>query len=614
MLTWDHDIRNASRWFGWHYREGHGLMITLSEPPVAKPRSFKATARVNALLHGTETLAVTGKINVYFSAFSSSSPPPYGTQIILHTKPEPIRNRGNPGEFDYALYSLRRGITHQVFLKEGEFRTLPGKSSNQLEEIIFSARRRVLSALRTYLPEGPELGVAEALLIGYRDDLDRELLQRYANTGVVHIIAISGLHLGLIYWMLRFLLRPLNSWRNAKWLPVVLTLTGLWGFSLLAGAQPSILRAAVMFSCVMLGETFSKNSSVYNSIACSAFLLLCHYPFWLWDIGFQLSYAAVLSIVIFIKPVYHLLFFQNRILDGIWKLNAVTLAAQILSFPICTYYFHQFPNYFLLANLLAVPLSTLILFAEILLCFLHFSEPVATVLGDCISWMIGRMNDYISAIDSLPSATWNGLQLSGLQTGLLYLLIASSYIWLRSRLRAILIVSLSLLVLFIASRSYFFLTAQSQRKIIIYHLPGGEAIDLVTGRSCHLADRKKVVGAELYRRFIEPCRRKYRARQSESVLGLQHRGNLTEFAGKKIIHLEGPVRIIDSISCGVDVVLISGNRKIVLAELARFTRIRLLVIGNSVRQQTASEMKEEARRLGMSCHDMRESGALVIEF
>jgi competence protein ComEC len=129
-----------------------------------------------------------------------------------------------------------------------------------------------LQVLRSYLDEPKELGLAEALLIGYKDDLDKTLIQSYSNTGVVHIIAISGLHLGLIYWLLVQLLNPFQKRRYMKWLRPVIIISGLWLFSLLAGAQPSILRSAVMFTCIVIGAGIGRKSSIYNSLA---FFCLC---------------------------------------------------------------------------------------------------------------------------------------------------------------------------------------------------------------------------------------------------------------------------------------------------------------------------------------------------
>jgi competence protein ComEC len=201
-----------------------------------------------------------------------------------------------------------------------------------------------------------ETGVAEALLIGYRDDLDKDLVRAYSNTGVVHIIAISGLHLGMIYGLMLLLLKPFRKYKWMRWAKPLLILLVLWGFSLLAGAAASILRSVVMFSFIVIGESLGRKTNIYNTLAASAFCLLVYNPYFFWDVGFQLSYTAVLSIVLFMKPVYQWLYFKNKLLNAIWQLNAITLAAQVLTLPVILYYFHQFPNLFLFTNFVAVPL------------------------------------------------------------------------------------------------------------------------------------------------------------------------------------------------------------------------------------------------------------------
>ena len=238
---------------------------------------------------------------------------------------------------------------------------------------IFEKHRQViLSILRRYIDGQKEAGLAEALLIGYKDDLDKTLVQSYTNTGVVHVIAISGLHLGLIYRILLLVLKPLHTNVTLRWLEADSYIVRSMGIQFMAGAQPSILRSAVMFTFIVAGENFSKGPRS-TILALSAFFLLCYNPFWLWDVGFQLSYSAVLSIVIFMKPVYRLFYVKNKLLDYLWQLNAVTLAAQILTLPVSIYHFHQFPAHFILTNVLAVPLSSVILIGEIILCVISFA-------------------------------------------------------------------------------------------------------------------------------------------------------------------------------------------------------------------------------------------------
>ncbi|TMI86483.1 MAG: ComEC/Rec2 family competence protein, partial [Bacteroidetes bacterium] len=302
-------------------------------------------------------------------------------------------------------------------------------------------------------------------MIGYKDDLDQTLVQSYTNTGVVHIIAISGLHLGLIYWLLLRLFKPLKKRKNLRWLRIVLILVGLWLFSLLAGAQASVLRSAVMFTCILLGESFSRRTSIYNTMAFSAFILLCINPYWLWDVGFQLSYAAVLSIIIFMKPIYNWFYFSNKVIDFMWKLTAVTLAAQILTIPLSIYHFHQFPSWFILTNFLAVPLSSLIVLGEILLCVVSFIPPVAIFVGKLLYWLIWIMDSYVERIEAMPFSLWDGLQITFLQMILLIAFAAGISYWLMEKSRTGLKAGIIALLGFTVLRSYSFFIANKQQKL-----------------------------------------------------------------------------------------------------------------------------------------------------
>ena len=260
---------------------------------------------------------------------------------------------------------------------------------------LFNIQRWVIKVLRTNIQGPRECGLAEALLIGYKNDLDKNLLQAYSNTGVVHVVAISGLHLGLIYAMLNIFCRPLSNRKVGKVLRPVIVLAGLWIFSFLAGASPSVLRSAVMFSFVAVGSSVSKRSSLLNNLAASAFFLLCYDPFWLWDLGFILSYGALLSISIFMKPIYNLYVSENKLLDGIWKMNAVTLSAQVMTMPVLLYYFGQFPTLFLFTNFVAIPLSSIVLIGEIVLCAICFVKPAARLCGELLELLIRLMNDVV---------------------------------------------------------------------------------------------------------------------------------------------------------------------------------------------------------------------------
>ncbi len=211
LLSWYKNIQHDENWFGRKYNDENSLVVTLLEHPAEKTKSYKANASVDYILNNDSVIKTDGKIILYFKKDSSLSNLGYGSQLVI-TKPlQEIKNSGNPGGFDYKRYSLFQGVTHQVYLKENEFEVLSTTKKNFFQQFINSSRANLLHILRTNIKGEKELGLAEALLIGYKDDLDKTLVQSYSNTGVVHVIAISGLHLGLIYWLLAWLFTPLQK-------------------------------------------------------------------------------------------------------------------------------------------------------------------------------------------------------------------------------------------------------------------------------------------------------------------------------------------------------------------------------------------------------------------
>lgn len=611
LLAWQKDIRNNKQWLGNFYKEKDGIIITLNEPPVEKTKSIKTNATVTYLLQEGKAVSVQGKIIVYFKKDSLLPALSYGTQIVFKKPLQEIKNAGNPGGFDYKRYSLFQGITHQVFLKPGEFEIISGKKEKSLDKFLFATREKVLAILRKNINGEKELGLAEALLIGYKDDLDQSLVQSYTNTGVVHIIAISGLHLGLIYWLLALLLKPLQKRKNISWLRPVLIITGLWIFSLLAGAQPSILRSAIMFTCIVLGESLSKKTSIYNTMAVSAFILLCINPYWLWDVGFQLSYAAVLSIIIFMQPVYNWFYLKNKLLDAIWKLNAVTIAAQILTVPLSIYHFHQFPNLFMLTNFLAVPLSSIILLGEILLCVISFIPAVAALVGQFLHWLIWLMNSYIERIEAIRFSLWDGLQINLLQAIFSFLFAVGICYWLMEKSKPAFRIGLVSLLLFSILRTYSFFTAIKQEKIIVYNVPQKRAIDIINGRHYYFIGDSDLLVNDFARNFhLKPARILYRINESQNIPDFSIAENYINFKGRHLLLIDKSISFTPvSNKPTIDLLIISKNPKLYITKLAASLTIKQVVFDGSVPAWKATYWKRDCDSLHIPWHDVTTNGA-----
>lgn len=614
ILTWQHDIRNQTEWFGNSINQGQKMIVTLSENPIQKTKSYKAEAEINYITENGKLINKKGRLILYFSIDSFPLSLSQGSIIAFTKLPQPIKSTGNPGSFDYNRYCLFKGITHQAYLTYKDYQVSDERNESFLPRFINSIRKNVLAVLRKYIPGEKEKGLAEALLIGYKDDLDKTLVQSYSNTGVVHIIAISGLHLGLIYWLLVNLLKPLQRKKSIQWLRPVLIIAGLWLFSLLAGAQPSVLRSAVMFTCIVIGEGLNRKASIYNSLAASAFLLLCYNPFWLWDVGFQLSYAAVLSIVIFMQPVYNWFFIQNKSLDFLWKMTAVTIAAQILTVPLSVFHFHQFPNYFLLTNFIAVPVSSLILLGEILLCIISFIPAAAIITGKIISGMIWFMNTWIERVEALPFSLWDGLQVNLTQT--LMLLLATAFIsyWLLEKQKKGLIAGLIALLGFVLLRTVSFTQAQQQQKLIVYNVPGKKAIDIIEGNKYHFIGDTSLYSDDFARNFhLKPSRILNRVQESFDN-SFSHHGKYISCRSKKIMMLDEKTNFksLPGEKPEIDLLVLSGNPKLYISTLAKNISLHQVVIDGSVPAWKSKYWKKDCDSLHIPWHDVSEKGAFVM--
>lgn len=614
-LTWQQDVQHHTNWYGNHYKDGSYLVVRIDEPLVEKNKSYKADGVVEMVIQDGKTLAAEGKLLLYFSKDSIETNLKYGDRIIFHKTLQPIKNSGNPGAFNYQRYAAFQGIFHNVFLKNKDWLVLNGSSGNRFKQFIFSARAYVLGVLKKSMGTGKdELGIAEALLIGYTNDLDKDLVQAYSNTGVVHIIAISGMHLALIYLLLVWLFAKIPLINKSKWLQLVLILACLWLFSIITGASPSVLRAAVMFSFIAVGKNFFKQASIYNSLAASAFVLLCYNPYFLWAVGFQLSYLAVLSIVIFQIPIYNCIYIKNKWMDKAWQLMAVSIAAQLLTFPVCIYYFHQFPNLFLVSNMIAVPLSGLILYAEIVLIAFSWLPYAGMYVGKLVALLVGLMNKIILWINELPFAVWDKIPATVLSTWLLYAVVAGFGTWLLLKQKKYLNMALLALLTFVIQAAYKNWQTAKQQKLIVYNVPRCKAIDFITGNSYQFVGDSVLLQDALLQNFhLKPGRVALQLdKRADSLAAVFNHKMFYQFNNKRILIADRQVNFAPADhKIELDLIIISKNPKIQIASLAENFNCKLFVFDASNPAWEIEKWKQECKALNLNFYSVPDTGAFI---
>lgn len=620
LITWQKNIRNDAAWYGNYYSGDNYLVVRIDEPLTEKAKSFKADGYVEAVMQNGKTVPCKGKLLLYFSKDSTTPDLAYGDKIIFNKKLQAIKNSGNPGGFNYERYAAFQGILHNVFLKTSDCQKVTANypvSKNSFRQFIYSARQYVLDVLEKSISTGKDqLDIAKALLIGYTNDLDKDLVQAYSNTGVVHIIAISGMHLGLIYIMLVWLFAKIPVINKNKILQAVLILSCLWLFAILTGASASVLRAAVMFSFISTGKLFLKKTSIYNSLAVSAFVLLCYNPYYLWAVGFQLSYLAVLGIVIFQKPIYNLFYIKNRFLDKVWMLMSVSAAAQLLTFPVCIYYFHQFPNLFLLTNIIAVPLAMLILYTGVVLVSLSGISFLSLYLGKLVGGLTWVMNKSILWINSLSFSVWDKIPATVLSTCLLYVIVIVTSAWLIKKEKRYFSLALYSLFVFVMLAGYNNWQISKQQKLIVYNVPGHQAIDFISGHQYKFTGDSALLQEGMLQNFhLKPGRIFFQTnKQVDTLDDLLGKNDLFFFKNKKIVLLTYPVTIDSSNKkFDADLVIISKNPRIDMAVLTKLFNAKLFVFDASNPVWKIEKWEQQCSTLNQPCYSIPAKGALVYD-
>jgi len=613
-LMYFQNIEHNNKWIGHYAGDAKYISVTLQEPLTAKANSYKALASVGSVLVNGQWVMVKGNILLYFKKDTAAAALQYGSQVIIQKTLQPITNSGNPGGFDYKKYCAWQDIHYQVYLQPKDYFVTGKLNKDLLTETLINARNNVLSIFRKWVPGQTETGVAEALLIGYRDDLDKDLVRSYSNTGVVHIIAISGLHLGMIYGLLLLLLKPLRKFKWIRIIKPLIILAVIWAFTLLAGAVPSILRSAVMFSFIVTGESLGRRTNIYNTLAASAFCLLVYDPYYFWDVGFQLSYTAVLSIVLFMKPIYHGFYFKNKILNIIWELNAITLSAQVLTLPIILYYFHQFPNLFLFTNFIAVPLSGFILYGELLLLVLYKIPLLNSLTGKIISFLIVQMDGVIERTDRIPFSVTGNIQVSLAQTILLYFVVCFFAWWLVKKKSIGMFYGLSFLSIFFLLRTLTLIQEQQQHKLIIYNIPQHNAIDVIEGNSfLFLGDSSLREKSFLQNFHLQPSRVLYGVLEKDSLPNTFIGNHFIAGAHRSVLFIDKPLHFIQpKQKIPVDIIVISGNPKIRLTQLATVFNCPQYVFGSNNPLWKIRYWKKDADSLHLRHHTISEQGAFEV--
>lgn len=392
-LVYVHDTTNYATHYQYHIEDGSSVVLAIDK--VLKPTRYYRKYEASVVRVDNSTSI--GKILLNIKKDSLNVALNVDDRIFLKPTVKKIGRPLNPHQFNYGNYLKKQGIYHQITTESPAFQLLNEKAVS-LSGIAFNVRSIIQESLQKYSFDGDVYAVINALLLGQRQDISKELMEDYTRAGAIHILAVSGLHVGIILLMLSFLLRPLENIKNGIFIKTILIILLLWMFALVAGLSSSVVRAVTMFTFLSVGMSLKRKHSTMNALIGSMFFLLLIKPLFLFDIGFQLSYLAVFSIIWLQPKIYRIWQPKYKFINKFWQLCTVSIAAQLGILPLSLYYFHQFPGLFMISNLVIVPFLGGILLGGIFIIVLAVLNLLPLQIAKLYGYIISLLNDFVGLI------------------------------------------------------------------------------------------------------------------------------------------------------------------------------------------------------------------------
>ncbi|NQU34466.1 MAG: ComEC family competence protein [Bacteroidetes bacterium] len=591
--------------------------------PIETNQAVKVVVRTKGINADTTNNLNVKKVLCYFAKDSVSMNLKYGDLVVFTSKLTIPVGPMNPGEFDYQSFLGMDGIFFTTYISSNNWKLIGYHPSNYVIAIAGNIRQKLLNTLSENGLTGDNYAVAAAVLLGYDDGMEQKLKQDYIMAGAMHILCVSGLHVGIIYLVLSFVLGFLRNTRFNNILRAIILLLLVWAYAAITGLSPSVQRASLMISAFIIGSLLNRHRDTYNTLAVSALLLLIFNPNLIFNVGFQLSYAAVLGIITFHQPIYRLLYFKNSIVDKIWSITVLSFAAQLATFPIATYYFHFFPPWFWLTNLFTFPLSFLIITSGLVFVITSWIPIISQLVGMALSGLIFMLNYIVGIVKFLPVSGIENIYTSLPMVISIYLLIIFTFLLIYKKKIHLLIpffLSIIIITILMTYHSYNVLT---QKKVVIYSINKHSVFEFIDGRDQVIISDSSLINSS--------NKLNYHLKNSRSDWGITNnmiqlpkldtlllnmiskRGDFILYDNLTILINNGTTKyypLKDKLS--VDLIVMCGKESTNIIVLSKVFISNNIIIDSSVPPWKRKLILKECNDLGISCHDVSTEGALVL--
>ncbi|MGB3948856.1 MAG: ComEC/Rec2 family competence protein [Bacteroidia bacterium] len=594
--------------------------IKVTEPYQEKDKSLKMVVEVKAIKNNNGWINTSGKAMAYIQKDERALHISYGDELIIQCEFNEIPPPQNPGEFNYKRFLAFHNVYKQAYVTSEKFVNTGINSGNSIIRESVHLRNKLLKIMTDNNIKGNEFAVGSALLLGFEDKLDADIISAYSSTGALHVLSVSGLHVAIVYFIFNWLLFFLDKIKNGNIIKAFILILLLWFYAALTGLSPSVLRAATMFSFIIIGKAYNHYTNIYNTLAASAFFLLAIDPYLIMQVGFQLSYLAVIGIVYIQPKLYNLFEVNNWLLDQIWTITSVSIAAQIATFPLGLHYFHQFPNYFLLSNLVVIPISTAIVYMGIALFVFSKITFMVTYIAMAFNWCVLFLNQSVIVIEKWPYSLLQGISISVFETWLLYGVIIVFLYYFISRKFSHLVFVLSCCILIFISQIVEQHEQFNQKKLIIYNVPKTSAIDFIHSKNNVLLtdtafahNQSRLLFHVKHNWWDLGINNNQIISNNITTNNLFIKDNFIQFYDKKIALIKTKNQATNKNNViTLDYLIISNNANVRINDIAKQYHSKLIVFDSSNSFYKIKKWKSECEKLNQKYYSVIDSGALTI--
>lgn len=656
LIAWLHSEKNYPQHFSNYISKNSVFELVISEPPVQKERTINISGEIRSVVNDLKQHRTIGKILLSVNKDSSSEKLSYGDVIVFKTTPVAFEEPKNPGEFSFKLYKSFHNVYHRAFLRKNDWKLSASYGGNLFFDAVYKLRETFLESIKVHVTDRNDFGVATAIMLGYRDYINDDIVKAYSSSGALHVLSVSGLHLATMFFMLNYVF----GWMEGRGRKLIVTksiiiLIFIWFYTCLTGLSPSVLRAAMMFSLMQVAKLTFRRVDMFNILAGSAVVLMIFDPFIITEIGFRLSYLAVLGIVYlhpkisgliviasdkapqfkkaqwFLKPVVFLRhdlfwFFRYSVTDFVWQLTSVSIAAQLATAPIGLYYFHQFPVLFFISNWVVIPVGNLILFSGTLLFAIGWLPHFGTFVGAMFNRLLHLLNEFIFWVEKVPNSLIERISITMIEMMLIYvallmLSLMTEYALKRYR-PTFALVFLAISLGLLTWNAVEVIETPLQKQLIVYHVPKQSAIAFIDGNKASFLFDKKLLhdySSMLFHvkhNIWEKNIKEEKESTEEDFIKLPI-GKLTELNGKRILIVDtiiGKTKTDITNKLKVDIVVFSKNPKVYMESFQKLVDADEYVFDTSNKEWKVKYWKQDCERMGLQYWDVTEKGAFEKSF